>query len=128
MGGSGLTAGAEYANVGVPHNGAIVLWLDFMEVFQGAFFAATGELASADPGAQKTDAGGSASSSKENGKKEQKEKEFKRAIEQAEAVRLVYHIHEGPQTQGRRLLIAGWPHNRPGVVPLAEPPTVQTPT
>src|SRR5216683_7187686 len=89
----GSTQGQPYSDFGVTTDRDNILALYFNEGFPGASFSATAELASADPGAQKTDAGGSASSSKENGKKEQKEKEFKRAIEQAEAVRLVYHIH-----------------------------------
>jgi len=51
---------------------------------------------------------GSAAASQENRKKEPKEKDPKTSIEQAEAVRLVYHIQEGPQTRVRRILIGGY--------------------
>jgi len=61
-------------------------------------------------------AGGSAALPKETEKKEQKEKEPKPAIEQAEAVRLVYRIQEGPQTRVRRVLIGGYKHTRWGVI------------
>ena len=112
----GSTPGQPYSDFGVTTDRDNILALYFNEGFPGASFSATAELVSAGPGAQKTDAGGSASSSKENGKKEQKEKESKRTIEQAEAVRLVYHIHEGPQTRVRRILIGGYQHTRPGVI------------
>src|SRR6266705_3362139 len=112
----GSTPGQPYSDFGVTTDRDNILALYFNEGFPGASFSATAELVSTSPRAQKTDAGGSASSSKENGKKEQKEKESKRTIEQAEAVRLVYHIHEGPQTRVRRILIGGYQHTRPGEI------------
>src|SRR5207245_8240613 len=49
-------------------------------------------------------------------KTEQSRKEAKPAAEQADEVRLVYRIQEGPQTRVRRILIGGYEHTRPGVI------------
>ena len=112
----GSTPGQPYSDFGVTTDRDNILALYFNEGFPEASFSATAERATADPTAQKADAGGSATSSQENVKKEEKEKESKPAIEQAEAVRLVYHIQEGPQTRVRRVLIGGYEHTRLGVI------------
>src|SRR4029077_5020760 len=44
------------------------------------------------------------------------EKDLRSEIEQAEAVRLVYRIQEGPQTRVRRILISGYAQTRPGEI------------
>src|SRR2546421_4813744 len=113
---AGSTPGQPYSDFGVTADRDNILALYFNEGFPEASFSATAERATADPTAQKADAGGSATSSQENVKKEEKEKESKPAIEQAEAVRLVYHIQEGPQTRVRRVLIGGYEHTRLGVI------------
>jgi len=84
-----------------------------MKDFPKRAFRQGAERLSAAP-AEKSGAGGSSVPTKEN--KEPKEKETKSPIEQAEAVRLVYHIQEGPQTRVRRILIGGYRHTRPGVI------------
>src|SRR5713101_8363758 len=112
----GSTPGQPYSDFGVTTDRDNILALYFNEGFPEASFSATAERVAAGLAAQKADAGGSATPSQENGKKEQKEKESKPAIEQAEAVRLVYHIQEGPQTRVRRILIGGYEHTRPGVI------------
>jgi len=112
----GSTPGQPYSDFGVTTDRDNILALYFNEGFPEASFSATAERVSASPPAQKADAGGSATSSLENVKKEEKEKESKPAIEQAEAVRLVYHIQEGPQTRVRRVLIGGYEHTRLGVI------------
>ncbi len=112
----GSTTGQPYSDFGVTTDRDNILALYFNEGFPEASFSATAERVAAGLAAQKADAGGSATPSQENGKKEQKEKESKPAIEQAEAVRLVYHIQEGPQTRVRRILIGGYEHTRPGVI------------
>ncbi len=112
----GSTPGQPYSDFGVTTDRDNILALYFNEGFPEASFTATAERVSAGPAAQKADASGSANSSKENGRKDQKEKESKPAIEQAEAVRLVYHIQEGPQTRVRRILIGGYEHTRPRVI------------
>jgi len=112
----GSTPGQPYSDFGVTTDRDNILALYFNEGFPEASFSATAERVSASPPAQQADAGGSATSSQENVKKEEKEKESKPAIEQAEAVRLVYHIQEGPQTRVRRVLIGGYEHTRLGVI------------
>src|SRR5713226_137943 len=110
------TSGQPYSDFNVTTDRDNVLALYFNEGFPEASFTPTAERVSASPKAQKANAGGSASSSQENERKALKEKDSKTTIEQAEAVRLVYHIQEGPQTRVRRILIGGYEHTRPGVI------------
>jgi len=110
----GSTPGQPYSDFGVTTDRDNILALYFNEGFPEASFSATAERVSAAPTEQKTGAGDGNVSAKEN--KEQKEKETKSQIEQAEAVRLVYHIQEGPQTLVRRILVGGYRHTRPGVI------------
>jgi len=110
----GSTPGQPYSDFGVTTDRDNILALYFNEGFPEASFTATGESVSAVPAAQKTDAGESGSASQEKERKE--EKESKPSIEQAEAVRLVYQIQEGPQTRVRRILIGGYQHTRLGVI------------
>src|SRR5437588_8519893 len=108
----GSTPGQPYSDFGVTTDRDNILALYFNEGFPEASFSATAERVSAAPAEQKTGVGEGNGSTKEN--KEQKEKETKSQIEQAEAVRLVYHIQEGPQTLVRRILVGGYRHTRPG--------------
>src|SRR5712664_1391174 len=112
----GSSPGQPYSEFGVTTDRDNILALYFNEGFQEATFTSTAETVSAGPAAQKTDPGGKASASPEKERKERKEEESKPAIEQAEAVRLVYQIQEGPQTRVRRILIGGYQHTRPGVI------------
>jgi len=112
----GSTPGQPYSDFGVTTDRDNILALYFNEGFPEASFSATAERVAASPAAQKTDAGGSTTPSQDKGKKEQKEEDSKPAIEQAEAVRLVYRILEGPQTLVRRILIGGYEHTRTGVI------------
>src|SRR5882724_3007704 len=107
------TPGQPYSDFNVATDRDNILAMYYNDGFPEASFSATAERASAAP-AEKSEAGGSSASIKENN--EQKEKETKSPIEQAEAVRLVYHIQEGPQTRVRRILIGGYQHTRPGVI------------
>jgi outer membrane protein insertion porin family len=111
----GSTPGQPYSDFGVTTDRDNILALYFNEGFPEASFTGTAESVASAPAAQKTDAGGSASASQEKERKERKE-DSKPAIEQAEAVRLVYQIQEGPQTRVRRILIGGYQHTRPGVI------------
>src|SRR5713101_3225474 len=112
----GSTRGQPYSDFGVTMDRDNILAMYFNEGFPEASFSATAEPVSASPAEKSADAGGSAASPKETEKKEPKEKESKPAIEQAEAVRLVYRIQEGPQTRVRRVLIGGYKHTRWGVI------------
>src|SRR5713101_1107643 len=111
----GSTPGQPYSDFGVTTDRDNILALYFNEGFPEASFTAAGEPIPAGATTQKADGGGG-TSSQENDKKEQKEKESKPAFEQAEAIRLVYHIQEGPQTRVRRILVGGYQHTRPGVI------------
>src|SRR5216683_5692937 len=112
----GSTTGQPYSDFGVTTDRDNILALYFNEGFPEASFTATAERVPAEPAGQKADSGMNSASSQENGKKEEKEKEAKSAIEQADAVRLVYHIQEGPQTRVGRVLISGYEHTRPRVI------------
>ena len=117
MGVIGSTPGQPYSDFGVTTDRDNILALYFNEGFPEASFTATAEPVPAEPPGQKADAAMNSASSQENGKKkEEKEKEAKPAIEQADAVRLMYHIQEGPQTRVGRILISGYEHTRPGVI------------
>src|SRR5713226_8334992 len=109
------TSGQPYSDFNVTTDRDNILALYFNEGFPEASFSATAERVSSSAAAQEA-AGGSEISSQENGKKEQKEEKSKTEIEQADAVRLVYHIQEGPQTRVRRILIGGYEHTRPRVI------------
>src|SRR5713226_2660704 len=109
------TAGQPYSDFNVTTDRDNILALYFNEGFPEASFTPAAEPIPAGATTQKADGGGS-TSSQENDKKEQKEKESKPAFEQAEAIRLVYHIQEGPQTRVRRILVGGYQHTRPGVI------------
>src|SRR5882762_5170296 len=110
------TSGQPYSDFNVTTDRDNILALYFNEGFPEASFTSTAELVSAGAAAQKADGPGSAAALPENGRKEQKEKDQKTSIEQAEEVRLIYHIQEGPQTRVRRILIGGYQHTRPGVI------------
>src|ERR1700674_864273 len=114
LGAIASTSGQPYSDFNVTTDRDNILALYFNEGFPEASFNATAESVSAGRTEQKADAGGSATSSRENGKKEQKENESKLAIQQANAVRLVYHIQEGPQTRVRHILIGGYVHTQIG--------------
>src|SRR2546428_10515672 len=112
----GSTRGQPYSDFGVTTDRDNILALYFNEGFPEARFSATAERVSADPTAQKADAGGNATFSQENEKKALKENDSKTSIEQAEAVPLADRNHDGPQTRVRRIFIGGYEHTRPGVI------------
>ncbi len=112
----GSTPGQPYSDFGVSTDRDNILALYFNEGFPEATFTATAERA------PETAAEGEPSPASRHGsppgaeKKEQSKKEVKPPVEQADEVRLVYHIQEGPQTRVRRVLISGYEHTRPGVI------------
>ncbi|HEY6268474.1 MAG TPA: POTRA domain-containing protein [Candidatus Acidoferrum sp.] len=116
LGAIASTSGQPYSDFNVTTDRDNILAIYFNEGFPEARFTSTAEPVSAGPAVQLAEAVGSAAASQENEKKEQKEKDPKTSIEQAEAVQLVYHIQEGPQTRVRRILIGGYQHTRPGVI------------
>ncbi len=112
----GSTSGQPYSDVSVTTDRDNILALYFNEGFPEASFSATAERVSADAGAQKAAADANGSPATKNEKREEKGRESKNAIDQADAVRLVFQIQEGPQTRVRRVFISGYEHTRPGVI------------
>lgn len=115
----GSTPGQPYSDFGVTADRDNILALYFNEGFPEATFSATAErLPRSVQGAsnQETSSGSHSGASSATPKREEPKKEAKLTAEQAEAVRLIYHIEEGPQTRVRRVLISGYQHTRPGVI------------
>jgi len=116
----GSTPGQPYSDFGVTADRDNILALYFNEGFPEATFSATAERVSppsvTNATQQETRPSSHNGSSPPAQKKEEQKKEVKLPAEQAEAVRLVYHIEEGPQTRVRSVLISGYEHTRPGVI------------
>src|SRR5215467_8860761 len=116
----GSTPGQPYSDFGVTADRDNILALYFNEGFPEATFSATAERVA--PSTTNLPQHDTTSSSYHNGsssssqKKEEPKKEARLLAEQADAVRLVYHIQEGPQTSVRSVLISGYDHTRPGVI------------
>ena len=115
----GSTPGQPYSDFGVTADRDNILALYFNEGFPEATFSATAERVPAStPRASEPEKSSSThnGSSSTTQKKDEPKKEAKLPAEQADAVRLVYHIQEGPQTRVRRVLISGYQHTRLGVI------------
>src|SRR5690348_12513655 len=115
----GSTPGQPYSDFGVTTDRDNILALYFNEGFPEATFSETAErVPPAAPNAPERDASTTShnGSSSATQKKEEQKKEAKLPAEQADAVRLVYHIQEGPQTRVRTILISGYEHTRSGVI------------
>ena len=112
----GSTPGQPYSDFGVTTDRDNILALYFNEGFPEASFSATAERVTTDAGAQKAATDANGSPAPKNEKREEKGKESKNTIDQAEAVRLVFRIQEGPQTRVRRVFISGYEHTRLGVI------------
>lgn len=115
----GSTPGQPYSDFGITADRDNILALYFNEGFPEATFSATAERVppnAPDASNQETSSRSHNGSSSATPKKEEPKKEAKLPAEQAEAVRLIYHVQEGPQTRVRRVLISGYEHTRPGVI------------
>jgi outer membrane protein insertion porin family len=112
----GSTPGQPYSDFSVTTDRDNILALYFNEGFPEASFTAAAERVPAPGAAPKSAADGGGATSPQNEKKEAKEKESKSAFEQADAIRLVYRIQEGPQTRVRRIFFGGYQHTRAGVI------------
>ncbi|HET7151282.1 MAG TPA: POTRA domain-containing protein [Candidatus Acidoferrum sp.] len=116
----GSTPGQPYSDFSVTTDRDNILALYFNEGFPEASFSASAERVPASTEERSTEVGSNNGSGLQNAKKEERGKELERKstvpVEQAEAVRLVYHISEGPQTRVRRVFISGYEHTRLGVI------------
>jgi len=112
----GSTPGQPYSDFGVSTDRDNILALYFNEGFPEATFTATAERAPATAAEEEASLGSPHGSSPSAVKKEPSRKAARPPVEQADEVRLVYHIQEGPQTRVRRVLISGYEHTRPGVI------------
>lgn len=110
----GSTPGQPYSDFSVTTDRDNILALYFNEGFPEASFTAAAERVPAAGTAPKPAAEAGGAPAPQTEKKEAKES--KTVIEQADAVRLVYRIQEGPQTRVRRILFGGYKHTRPGVI------------
>src|SRR5215470_2248194 len=112
----GSTPGQPYSDFSVTTDRDNILALYFNEGFPEATFSATAERVSADTEAQKAEGDANGSPAPRDQKREEKGKEAKNGIGQADEVRLVFHIQEGPQTRVRNVFISGYEHTRLGVI------------
>jgi outer membrane protein insertion porin family len=106
----GWTPKQPYSDSNVTTDRDNILAIYFNEGFPEASFSSTVEQV-------ETNAA-SASSGATNGTSSEvtRQRDSKPAFEQADPVRLIYRIQEGPQTRARRILISGYDHTRPGVI------------
>jgi len=112
----GSTPGQPYSDFGVTTDRDNILALYFNEGFPEASFSAAAERVPANAAEQDQSSGSHNGSASGSAKKEEQKKEAKPSAEQAEAVRLVYHIQEGPQTRVRNVFISGYDHTRLRVI------------
>src|SRR6266852_3001433 len=115
----GSTPGQPYSDFGVTTDRDNILALYFNEGFPEASFTASAERVSVETAAANKGETQSKTAANQNGQKKEKddsEKDPVLKIAQAEPVRLVYRITEGPQTRVRRILISGYDHTRPGLI------------
>jgi len=112
----GSTPGQPYSDFSVTTDRDNILALYFNEGFPEASFSATAERVAGDPPAKSESTSPEGGSSLSKKGQPGKEKEAKSTFEQADAVRLVYRIQEGPQIRVRRVLVGGFVHTRPRVI------------
>jgi outer membrane protein insertion porin family len=112
------TPGQPYSDFNVATDRDVILALYYNDGFPEATFTSKADRIGAEANAAKekkaesTDGAGETAGEKENKKAGQGTTN----IQQAEPVRLTYHIEEGPQTRVRRILYSGYEHTRLGVI------------
>src|SRR5882672_10085581 len=105
----GSSPGQPYSEFGVTTDRDNILALYFNEGFPEASFTSTAERVAMNADSKSNSTNGT--SVQDTG-----QRDLKPVFEQADAVRLVYRIQEGPQTRARRILISGYEHTRQGVI------------
>jgi outer membrane protein insertion porin family len=108
----GSLPGQPYSETNVATDRDNILALYFNEGFPQATFTSTAERVSASAKTETPNAGapGNAAEAKKFADPAKSE------VPQAEPVRLVYRIQEGPQTRVRRVLLSGYRHTRENVI------------
>jgi outer membrane protein insertion porin family len=112
----GSTPGQPYSDFGVTADRDNILALYFNEGFPEASFSVTAERVPTSSTVDETPSAAHHGSPPETKKKEEPNKAARPPVEQADAVRLVYHLEEGRQTRVRSVWIGGYEHTRPGVI------------
>jgi outer membrane protein insertion porin family len=92
----GATAGQPYSDFNVATDRDNILAMYYNQGFPDARFTSSADAAT--------------------GEEEKGTKEGDHPADQAVAVKLVYHIDEGPQTRVRRILMTGYHHTRSGAI------------
>jgi outer membrane protein insertion porin family len=114
LGVAGSTPGQPYSDFSVATDRDNILALYYNQGFPEARFTSTAERVGAEAKAAKPKNENGSPGAKENARKNGKENGSE--VAQADPVRLVYHIEEGPQTRVRRILLTGYDHTRAGVI------------
>ncbi len=104
----GSVPGQPYSDANVATDRDNILAKYFNEGYPEATFTSTAERVSG-KGKEATDTGKTEAQERERNVSES-------PAQQALPVRLVYHIHEGPQTRVRNVLLSGYEHTRENVI------------
>jgi outer membrane protein insertion porin family len=110
----GETPGQPYSDFSVASDRDNILALYYNEGFPDARFTPTAEPAGLAAKAAQPENENGSPGAKEGLKKNGKESGSE--IAQADPVKLVYRIDEGPQTRVRKILVTGYDHTRAGVI------------
>jgi outer membrane protein insertion porin family len=110
------TPGQPYSDFSVATDRDNILAMYYNDGFPAARFTATAAPAAPEAKQSSSDAANGTSGSKENTRKNGKEKNANTDVQPGALMRLVYHIEEGPQTRVKRILITGYNHTRVGVI------------
>src|SRR5271167_5035686 len=114
----GSGPGQPYSEFNVATDRDNILALYFNSGFPEASFTATADRVTAnkEENGKNEAKAGTGADEKSQKKEEEREKKSKPETAQAEPMRLVYHITEGPQTRVRRILLSGYKRTRIGVI------------
>ena len=110
----GETAGQPYSDFSVASDRDNILALYYNEGFPDARFTSTAEPVGGETATAHPENGNGSPSANEGLKKNGKGSGSE--IAQADPVKLVYRIDEGPQTRVRKILVTGYDHTRAGVI------------
>ena len=103
--------GQPYSDANVDSDRANILALYFNEGFPQATFESTMETLGSDPAPAE-----SSSAASSGADRSRESRDEKKVAATPDTVRLIYHIHEGPQIHVRRVFLTGYDHTRRSVV------------